>query len=145
MYCPACGTQARCKQCREELVRDARVCMMCGMPIGPADATLTSHPPTVNRITFVETDKRRSLDAELTDDAVGLIGQSLGIFVTGQLKGRHDSRAQLQSNEPLIIDQQPSLPGGSAGDGSAVHRGGRGLGKDKAPIPLLAVRMLMYC
>ena len=70
IYCPACGIQARCKQCREELVRDARVCMLCGAPASPADANLTSQLPIVNRIRFVETDKRRSLDAELTDDAM---------------------------------------------------------------------------
>jgi hypothetical protein len=135
IYCPACGTQARCKQCREELVRDARVCMVCGTPASPADANLTSQPPTVNRIRFVETDKRRSLDAELTDDAVGLIGQSLGIFVTGQLEGRHGSRSRLHSTEPLIIDQQPSLPGGSASNGSSVHGGDGGPRQDGAQVP----------
>jgi hypothetical protein len=134
IYCPTCGAQARCKQCREELVRDARACMICGTPASPADANLSSQPPTVNRIRFVETEKRRSLDAELTDDAVGLIGQSLGIFVTGQLQERH-GRSRLHGNEPLIIDQQRSLPGGSATNGSAVKRSDRGPGEDGAPTP----------
>jgi hypothetical protein len=114
IYCQACGTQARCKQCRHEPSRDARVCISCGAPTTVGDADRSSQVPTVNRIRFVETEKRRSLDAELTDDAVGLIGQSLRIFVTGQLQARSGGRTRLHGNEPLIIDQQPSLPANDA-------------------------------
>src|SRR5579884_3453762 len=120
IYCPYCAIQTRCKQCREELAREARACVTCGTLTTPANAIPSPQASTVNRIRFIETDKRRSLDAELTDDAVGLIAQSLGMFVTGQLQPRRGTGTQLPGQTPIIVDQRlPSLPGREAG-----HRAG---------------------
>ena len=85
-YCHACGSQARCKSCSEPLKAGVRVCMKCNARVGDGLSGSAEHQSqpvadlALNRITLVESEKRRSLHAEFTDNAVGLLGEALGLF-----------------------------------------------------------------
>ncbi len=117
IFCPMCVTQVRCKSCHEALILGARGCMMCGALMGdnsshaPADKSNGALIPAPNKIGFVETDRRRSFQAELTDVAIQHVGDSLGLYMSG----RKPVGRPLAGNSAKFAEQAPlALPGMSS-------------------------------
>src|SRR5262245_3199315 len=90
VFCPACATQVRCKACHDLLEPKAHACVSCGSLVGElAPASLGNRAGVasraVNTLQFEETDRRRSLRAEFTDEAVGSLSGTIGLLMAGRL------------------------------------------------------------
>lgn len=120
MFCPSCAAQARCKKCRDGLATPARACMSCGELVAtPTHDTLVPIRTAdggrfVNRVVFVETPKRRSLNAELSDTAVGLLGESLGWALAGRLQLQSAVRRDAGELAEPVSPEQLALPEANA-------------------------------
>ncbi|HEU4322404.1 MAG TPA: zinc ribbon domain-containing protein [Roseiflexaceae bacterium] len=117
VFCPNCGKQTRCKECRDILEIDAKVCVMCGANVLQSNTTLQDSNKSNsvnsslahNTIRFRETPEERSFDANLTDFAVSEFGQVMGQFVsvnTYQNKQRRQNPTVMPSS---VIDQGFSM------------------------------------
>lgn len=115
LFCPWCGKQARCKSCREPLLSGARACMMCGLLVGAGDGNGPPNdqqkrdPGMLNSVALVETGKRRSLTAHLSDAAVGVLGETLQRFIEGRAAG-HGLLSQPSWHNPQVATDQRQLP-----------------------------------
>jgi hypothetical protein len=79
-----------------------------------ADSNEAVKPPSttaLNRVTLHETEKRRSLSAEFTDEAVSTLGDALGLYLAGRLQSSGLRRQFSQPPYPPVIDaEQMALP-----------------------------------
>lgn len=119
IFCHECARQVRCRSasCGRPLVAGARACNYCGTMVGDG-ATNTAHLDrerpqiaSLNKVEFVETSKRRSLNAELTDAAVESLSNSVGMFMAGRSMATGLDRIQRRGDQAAKIDrEQPALP-----------------------------------
>ena len=115
IYCPGCGNQVRCQQCRDILELNARACVTCGTHVceaGIASATNngTVHVHAVNTLNFKETSESRSLRASLTNTAVSSLGNALSVFIDNRVgvEGTPERRLSVQATS--VTDQVELFP-----------------------------------
>jgi hypothetical protein len=114
IYCANCGSQARCKECRDILEPNARACVTCGSLVeksGVASATNNGILPdhTVNTLEFEETTKGRSLRAKLTDSSVANLSNAFGRYFSSSLSigVSRDRRVSVQGSS--VTEQEDIL------------------------------------
>jgi RNA polymerase subunit RPABC4/transcription elongation factor Spt4 len=109
-FCPGCGKQARCKSCRELLEPGAVVCVMCGVPVeagvasSPSSGQATQSP---NTISYRETSRERTFEANLTDHAISEIAPALAPLVSYGLLRPQQRRQPTIIDAPKIVDNVP--------------------------------------
>jgi len=119
-FCGACDRQARCRECRELLQPEARICVVCGVATKGLNNSLSvingasQLSPAVNKLDYEQTRISQSFHASLTDEAISNIGNSLAAFVTGRIT-EPISKARRISPDimPVIEDQGVFVPGSS--------------------------------
>lgn len=102
-FCPNCAKQIRCKNCKENLEKDAIACIYCGIEVTSEIPTNEfSYQPGLNTIEYHETRSSRSFKASVSDNVGNSLSSVLGAFV-----GKGFTPRQVKSkyeNEPLIED-----------------------------------------
>jgi hypothetical protein len=102
-YCPSCGTQTRCKNCRAVLEPNAAHCVDCGRALSESnvaevgDGNRALGTPA-NRLDFdeevTETGSRRSFHVTATDEAIGNLTSTVELFLHDQPFGRTSGHAR---------------------------------------------------
>jgi hypothetical protein len=87
VFCAACASQVRCKECREPLEKGARACVMCSTPVGTGGAgpSANGNSLPMNTLELQEDTRSRSLRISFTDAAIGSIGQTVNHLVLDKL------------------------------------------------------------
>ena len=119
-YCQACGSQARCMNCRDVLERGAVACVECGTRVGmrngnadTAGSVASCTPatnPSANRNTlkYKEDRNSRSFEASLTDSAMqGVAGVLQDVFTRAGARPPVITRHERQ---PDVIEVRGQLP-----------------------------------
>lgn len=115
LFCPSCGKQVRCRECRDVLEPNASACVMCGNPVDQGNSSANyahnGQNLALNSIRFKETDKERTFDANLTDHAVSEVSQALGQFMAIDLRqGARKRQIVTLPNENIITQPPTELP-----------------------------------
>lgn len=91
-YCPSCAAQARCISCSAVLEANAIACVMCGARIGTLPEGDVAAPPTqpivANVISFSENRTSRTLNANLTDEAIDSLAAPLAMILGSRVTSR---------------------------------------------------------
>lgn len=105
-FCPKCATPTRCGSCGSLLEPGAVACVECGVLVGQEgsiggstgtdDATAA-----VNVIRFEETRSTRSLQGNLTDDAVASLSEAIGAVLSGRLEARPKRLSRSKLNDAI--------------------------------------------
>lgn len=82
-FCPSCFKQIRCKHCGEQLMKDVKICVICGEEIGQKSSSAN-----VNTIEFSETETERKFKASFTDTVGQSITESFGMILTNKIGSR---------------------------------------------------------
>jgi hypothetical protein len=155
IYCPKCGTQARCKnnECRELLELDARFCGACGMPVGKVGTSQTTSSnnislpaPGYNTIHLEEDKKSLTLHTVLSDDGLASLSNPLSMIIAGRMGviGNRGQRSPVTKN--IVIDdprlllnggsqEQENMDGKTENEGSVSESG-----TQSEPIPPLPIQ-----
>lgn len=111
-FCPNCAKQIRCRQCEEDLIPNAKICVMCGTDIGSA-FTISS---TMNTIKFSENRGGRTFEASFTDTVGNNISETFGIFFANKMIGKtsknttQDTIDDIQDTDFEEASEVKSLP-----------------------------------
>ena len=100
VYCKACGSQARCLNCKSVLEPGAAACVECGTKVGEGVSSNGTTPigspttiaPNRNTLSYREDRGSRHFDASLTDHAMGGLGEVLGELFYNEVKSVPASR-----------------------------------------------------
>jgi hypothetical protein len=125
LFCKKCGTQFKCKSCKDFLESDADACVMCGELVGRGDVKnndFVNISQTMNTFEFRETRNERSAKATFTDNSVDSLKEALSLVVSSyplgtivkrqntkqpQLNGEPFPRAEESFNSDDAIDVTP--------------------------------------
>ncbi len=107
VFCPSCATQIKCKTCHAFLEPGANACVECGAKLNVESETPPGLPRngsvlSGNVIRFEESRTHRSLEARLTDVAVGSLSDPLAAFFTSGI--RQTPKRTISSAQPLAIE-----------------------------------------
>ncbi len=116
LYCPSCGSQARCRKCEDILEIAARFCVNCGtsteeseMTTGLNDGREKSVGSTHNVVEFEEDTRSRRFRASVSDRAIDSISDPLAFFLahgTGE-----PFKRRRRPSAGGVDNSQSSLPG----------------------------------
>ncbi len=115
LYCPHCGKQAKCKECRDVLVSEARFCLSCGTAVGEGNITqasseiVKSPSEACNTIELDENKQGRRLRVAMTDEAIGLAAEPLIYLLTPRAPGQTTKPKQVVVED--VEEAQLILPG----------------------------------
>lgn len=79
LFCPKCTKQIKCKQCKEELILDSIICIVCGEQVGQKVI-----PTNINNIEYFESETERTFKASFTDIAVQGVSDSLKMILANK-------------------------------------------------------------
>lgn len=132
IFCKSCTKQVRCKTCKDLLELGSLACISCGTPVGEGGNSLVAEESTepafvsnMNTLEFDETRRGRSLRATLTDEAVGHLSDSFGMFMAGRITdGTQRNRQPLSPVFGEITTEQDQLflPTSSENDNQQAER-----------------------
>lgn len=80
IFCPSCAKQVKCKSCKEDLLKDAKICVHCGEELGQKTAA-----SNINTIEFSETETSRQFKATFTDTVSHGISDAFGIILANRV------------------------------------------------------------
>lgn len=130
IYCSACGSPVRCKECSDILEPNARFCSTCRTRVGEAgigsetsNGKVSNH--AANTIEFEETTKGRSLRASLTDTSVDSLSNAFGMFIGNRLELDKSPERRVYVQGTSVTDQAEvllpaAISDAAAQDGKAV-------------------------
>lgn len=111
LFCGTCGTQVRCKACRDILEPNACACISCGVLLQEAGAANVSGggslpSRTINNLEYSQTDKSVSLHFAFTDEAAGSLSEALSVLITSRLGSLPTRHQRVPGGESRIIDHE---------------------------------------
>lgn len=126
IYCPLCTKQIRCRNCRELLEANWRVCIQCGTMIGESTSPLfgqesASDTHAVNTIEYHETERKRSLKAQFTNTIGNSLTKTLNLILANRINPeRTGERRAIRADVKADHVTQPLLPFGHSGPDEEV-------------------------
>ncbi len=117
-FCRSCGSQARCRQCREVLESGAVACVECGTRLvegssGPIPQSVDGLSAQRNTISYQEDRNSKTFSASLTDNAIQHLGNALtelSDFLRGNSKPAQVRHIPQRDREVIEHPKELSLP-----------------------------------
>jgi hypothetical protein len=109
-FCPFCGAQTRCKACQEMLISNARFCVNCGASVNgqtqtdPYNRGQDAVSPAHNIIDYKEDKASRQLHTRFTDQAIGNLGDTINLLLTGRGEVRAKPQYLNQDDRTIVAD-----------------------------------------
>jgi hypothetical protein len=108
-FCPNCFKQTRCKHCGEQLMKDVKICVICGEEIGQKISTVN-----INTIEFSESETERKFKASFTDTVGQSITESFGLILTNKVGSRKHlqntlSYSNIDNQQSEIVNEDTEL------------------------------------
>ncbi|WP_288424231.1 zinc ribbon domain-containing protein [uncultured Spirosoma sp.] len=109
-YCPKCGKQVKCKDCKELLEKDANACIYCGSDVvAKTQNSSNMSNPVMNVVEYHETRNSRSLRASVTDNVGTSLSGVLGGFISKglspkQIKPKFDDSPAIEDTLAEVVN-----------------------------------------
>ena len=118
-FCKSCGSQTRCRQCREILESGAVACVECGARVGEGSngaktQSVGALSAQRNTISYQEDRNSRTFSASLTDNAIQGLGDALSDFFGQRGNSKAAAIRPVPQRAPEVSEHPKELPAPAA-------------------------------